>query len=275
VRSLASSGSFLYVGGGFSRIGGVAQARVARVSLATGAVDTGFRPVVDSQVRAVQVGNGAVYAGGQFTTSGGTSQSFLAKFDANTGAKIAAFTGTPNGIVDALALSPDGTRLAVGGHFNRLDGVTRTGMGLVNATTGAVVGPVFQGSIRPMLSLAWSPDGTALIGGSGNSNNRVARWNPTSGARGWNFSAGGDIQAVAYYDGDVYVGFHDGFRGDSRTKLVAVDAQSGAISTSFRPTFNQYYGVRAISAGPWGLIVGGQFTNVSGTWAHNWARWPA
>lgn len=274
VRSLATSGGYLYVGGGYTRIGGLAQARLARVSLATGAVDTGFRPQVDSQVRAIQVGNGAVYAGGQFTSSGGTSQAYLAKFNATTGAKIGAFTGTTNGAVDALALSPDGSRLAVGGHFNRLNNTTRTGLGLVDATTGAVVGPAMQSSIRPTLSLAWSSDGSALFGGSGNSNNRVARWNASTGARGWNFSAGGDIQAVAFYDGVVFVGFHDGFRGDTRTKLVAVNAQSGAIN-SFRPTFNQYYGVRAISAGPWGLIVGGQFTNVSGTWAHNWARWPA
>jgi WD40 repeat protein len=274
VRSLASSGGFLYVGGGYTRIGGLAQARLARVSLATGAVDTGFRPQLDSQVRAVQVGNGVVYAGGQFTSSGGTSQPFLAAFDSTSGAKDAAFTATTDGDVDALALSPDGTRLAVGGHFNHLAGASRTGMGLVNAATGALVGPSFQASIRPMLSLAWSDDGTALFGGSGNSNNRVARWSSTTGVRGWNFMAGGDIQALAYFDGEVYVGFHDNFRGNSQTKLLAVDAQSGAIN-SFRPTFNQFYGVRSISAGPWGLVIGGQFTNVSGVWAHGWARWPA
>jgi len=274
VRSLASSGGYLYVGGGYTRIGGLAQPRLARVSLATGAADTGFRPQLDSQVRSIQVGNGAVYAGGQFTTSGGTSQAYLAKFNATTGAKIGAFTGTTNGPVDALALSPDGSRLAVGGHFNRLNGTTRTGLGVVDATSGALVGPTMQSSIRPTLSLAWSNDGTALFGGSGNSDNRVARWNSSSGVRGWNFSALGDIQAVAFYNGDVFVGFHDGFRGNTSTKLVAVNAQSGAIH-SFRPTFNHHYGVRAISAGSWGLVIGGQFTNVSGTWAHNWARWPA
>jgi hypothetical protein len=137
-----------------------------------------------------------------------------------------------------------------------------------------VVGPSFQASIRPMLSLDWSDDGTALFGGSGNSNNRVARWNPTSGARSWNFNTGGDIQALDFFDGDVYVGFHDNFQNDIQTKLLGVNAQTGAISTTFRPTFNQFFGVRSISAGPWGLVIGGQFTNVSGTWAHNWARWP-
>jgi hypothetical protein len=31
--------------------------------------------------------------------------------------------------------------------------------------------------------------------------------------------------------------------------------------------------VRTISAGPWGLVIGGQFTRISGVWAHNVAVW--
>jgi WD40 repeat protein len=275
VKSLASSGNYLYVGGGYTRIGGVAQGRLARVSLSTGAVDTGFRPQLNSQVRAVQVGADGVFAGGQFTVSGNTSQSYLAKFNATSGAKITAFAPTASGPVNALALSPDGTRLAVGGAFATLSGATRRGMGLVDPTTGSIVGPSFASSVNPMLTLDWSDDGTALFGGSGNFNNLAARWNPTTGARGWNFTTGGDVQAINYFDGDVYVGFHDNFQNNTHTKLLAVNAQSGAISTSFRPTFNRFWGVRAISAGPWGLVIGGQFTNVSGTWAYNWARWPA
>ena len=83
------------------------------------------------------------------------------------------------------------------------------------------------------------------------------------------------MQAVDYFDGETYIGFHDGFQGDTTTKLLAVNASSGAIDPNFRPTFNQFWGIRSISAGPWGLVIGGQFTTVSGTWAHNWARWPA
>jgi len=274
VRSLATAGAYLYVGGAYSRIGNIAQARLARVSLATGAVDTGFRPQLDSGVRAVQVRNGAAYAGGQFSVSGGTSQRYLAKFDATSGAKLTAFRADASGPVFTLALSPDGTRLAVGGSFTTLSGSSRRGLGLVDATTGSIVGPSFANSVNPMLTLDWSSDGTALFGGSANSNNLAARWNPTTGSRVWSITAGGDIQAIDFYDGDVYVGFHDQFQGDTTTKLLAVNAQTGAIS-SFRPVFTMFWGIRAISAGPWGLVVGGQFTNVSGTWAHNWARWPA
>ena len=275
VRSLAASGGFLYVGGAFRTIGGLGQQFLARVSLTTGAVDAGFRPKLNGSVLSLQTGGSSVYAGGQFTFSGGVAQTGLAKFDATTGAKATAYRAATDGAVDAISLSPDGSRLAVGGLFNTLSGVGRTGMGLVDATTGATVGAAFAFSVRPMLSLNWSDDGTALFGGSGNSNNLVARWNPTTGARGWHFNVGGDVQAIDYFDGNVYVGFHDNFQNDTQTKLLGVNAQTGAIDPNFRPVFNQFWGVRSISAGPWGLVIGGQFTNLSGVWAHNWARFPA
>lgn len=272
VRSLASSGSYLYVGGRFSRIGGVGQGRLARVSLATGAVDTGFRPHPSGQVRAVQADGGAVYAGGTAIDSG-VSRPYLAKFGATSGARASDFTATVNGAVNALALSPDGTRLAVGGAFTTLSGSSRRGMGLVSPDTGHAVGPSFATTVNPMLTLSWRDDGTALFGGSGNANNLAARWNPSTGARSWHHRVGGDVQAIDYDDGDVYVGFHDNYEGNNHTKLLAVDASSGVISSSFRPRFNQFWGIRSISAGPWGLIVGGQFTSVSGVWAHNVASW--
>jgi hypothetical protein len=273
VRSLASSGNYLYVGGRYSRIGGVGQARLSRVSLATGAVDTGFRPPAAGQVRAVQARGGAVYAGGRSIVSG-VSRPYLAKYDASSGARVNGFSATANGTVNALALSPDGNRLAVGGAFTTLSGSSRQGMGLIDPDTGDAVGPSFSGSVNPMLTLDWRDDGTALFGGSGAGNNLAARWNPGTGGRGWRHRVGGDVQAIDYYDGDVYVGFHDNYEGNPRTKLLGVNASSGAISSSFRPRFNQFWGVRAISAGPWGLIIGGQFTSVSGVWAHNVVCWP-
>ena len=274
VRSLAAAGDYLYVGGAYTTIGGVGQGRLARVRLSSGAVDHGFQPKVNDQVQALAVGGGAVYAGGQFTTAGGTPQRFLAKFRSTTGAKVNGFGGSASAMVDALALNPGGTRLAVGGQFTTLSGTARSGMGLVDPTTGNAVGPAFASTVRPMLTLSWSADGSALFGGSGNSDNLAARWSPSTGARGWHFSVGGDVQAIDFYDGDVYVGFHDNYQGNTATKLLGVDASSGAISPSFRPTFNQFFGVRSICAGPWGLVIGGQFTTVSGVWAHNVANWP-
>jgi hypothetical protein len=174
-----------------------------------------------------------------------------------------------------LALSPDGSRLAVAGDFSQLSGESYNSMGMVSPSTGDSIGPRFAFSVRPMLTLSWRSDGSRLFGGSGNANNLAASWNPSTGGRGWHMRVGGDVQAIGYADGEVYVGFHDNFEGNPRTKLLAVDADSGAINQSFRPTFDKFMGVRSISASDDGLIVGGQFTVVSGVWAHGWARWPA
>jgi hypothetical protein len=84
---------------------------------------------------------------------------------------------------------------------------------------------------------------------------------------------GGDAQAIDYYDGNVYLGFHDNYQGNKTTHLLRVDPSTGAVSPSFRPVFNQYWGVRTISAGTWGLVIGGQFTRISGVWARNVAIW--
>jgi hypothetical protein len=125
-----------------------------------------------------------------------------------------------------------------------------------------------------MLDLSLSADGSILYGGSGNWNNTAAAWNVSTGTRLWRVVTDGDIQAIAYYGGEVFLGFHDGYQGDSRTKLLAVNALTGAVDPAFRPSFNQYWGVRAISASAAGLVIGGAFTWVSGVWADNWARFP-
>jgi len=275
VRALATDGNALYIGGSFTSIGGTGTRFLAKVSLTTGAVDTGFRPNVNQRVFGLAAAGGSVYAGGNFTFVGGASQPYLAKVDASTGARDSSWSGRTDGPVNALALSPDGSRLAVAGDFAQLSGVSRNSMGLVSPSTGASIGPQFSMTVRPMLTLSWRTDGTRLFAGSGNANNLAASWNPATGSRGWHMRVGGDVQAIGYADGEVYVGFHDNYEGNPRTKLLAVDADSGAVDPNFRPTFDKFMGVRSISASDQGLIVGGQFTVVSGVWAHGWARWPA
>jgi hypothetical protein len=146
----------------------------------------------------------------------------------------------------------------------------------VDTTSGALVGPSFSQSVNPMLSLAWnSDDGSQLFGGSGNTNNQGASWSTSDGTLQWHYHFGGDGQATGYTGGEVYFGFHDNFQGNTTTKLIAVNASNGALDPNFRPVFNQFRGVRAISATSAGLVIGGQFTTVDGVYAHNWARWPS
>jgi hypothetical protein len=85
------------------------------------------RWVPDGPVHAVVASGSRVFVGGSFT--GG-----VAALDAGTGALL--WTGTANGGVRALAVSPDGTHLIAGGGFSQVDGVTHRKLASLLVTTG-------------------------------------------------------------------------------------------------------------------------------------------
>ena len=60
--------------------------------------------------------------------------------------------------VDSLALSPDGSRLYVGGTFSALGGAARSGLAAVDTTTGAV-DPTWNPSPEAFSRAIWMPGG--------------------------------------------------------------------------------------------------------------------
>ncbi|MBT8240646.1 MAG: hypothetical protein KJN63_05410 [Acidimicrobiia bacterium] len=88
-----------------------------------------------------QIGN-RVYVGGRFqeVTDGVVSidQPYLAAFHESTGQYIDSFTPDLNGVVHALAASPDGTKLFVGGEFTSVNGQAIDALVALDASTGAV-----------------------------------------------------------------------------------------------------------------------------------------
>src|SRR5690348_4618122 len=113
-----------------------------------------------------------VYLGGTFTelddtaTTATAPASNLAGIDTTTGAPTG-FAPTLDGEVFALAASPDGSRLYVGGNFNTVNGKTQKKIAVFNTATGALI--------------AWSPPPDGRTTSSGRSRSRRAR--STSGAR--------------------------------------------------------------------------------------------
>ena len=80
------------------------------------------------EVRAIaQIGN-TIYVGGSFTSvgygSGTIARAYLAALDASSGLLVEGFNPKPDNAVDSLLRSADGTRLYVGGVFNRIGGCT-------------------------------------------------------------------------------------------------------------------------------------------------------
>ena len=66
----SADGSTIYVGGLFTKVGGLTREKAAAITAATGAV-TGWAPTADNKVQAIAVSGSQVYLGGSFTTVDG------------------------------------------------------------------------------------------------------------------------------------------------------------------------------------------------------------
>jgi len=82
VRGIAvDAGGAPYAGGGYTSIGGLARANIARLSAGTGQADTAWAPGANDWVNALLLASdtsGPLYAGGRFSQVGGTPRSRLA-----------------------------------------------------------------------------------------------------------------------------------------------------------------------------------------------------
>ena len=125
VTALAVDGNNnVYVGGGFTTLGGQGRNRLARVTSA-GAVDSWYPAGgADGSVSALAVdGNNNVYVGGWFTTLGGQGRNRLARVTSAGTVDTWYPAGGADGSVSALAV--DGNNVYVGGGFTTLGGQIR------------------------------------------------------------------------------------------------------------------------------------------------------
>ncbi|HZU92899.1 MAG TPA: LamG-like jellyroll fold domain-containing protein, partial [Microbacterium sp.] len=129
---------------------------------------------IDSGIVWTQVINGdTVYAGGSFSNArpagaaAGTSlmpRSNLLAYNINTGVATS-FAPQINGTVKSLAVSPDGTRLYVGGSFNSVNGQTRFNFAAFSTATGELLStfkPAIGGSY---VNAIVATDTTVYVGG--------------------------------------------------------------------------------------------------------------
>lgn len=269
VQALTTDGTNVYVGGMFLNLGGVPRSRLAKLDAATGVLAAGFAPNVSGGVKAVEVDGNDLYIAGGFTVVNQVKHRYVAKLDATTGAQSSAFQATANAAAYGLVKSPTSDTLWVSGLFDTLNGVGRLGLGGLNTTTGALIGPEFGHTDVPLFGLDISPDGSTLFGAQ--KSNQGAAWNVDTGTRNWVVRLDGNAQAVKYYDGTLYLGFHDGYQANTALKLLAIDPVTGEVDPSFMPSFDLFMGVHAIDVTADGLVVGGQFRTVSGVTARNFA----
>jgi chitodextrinase len=270
VYSLASDGTRLFVGGDFTTIKGQSRARLASLDLTTGNVNTGFSANASSRVLAMRTSGTRLYVAGQFTTLGNQARSRLAAVSTTTGAVDPGFNPNADAHVKAVTVSPDGNTVYAGGDFTAIGGGTRSYIASLSPATGALLPLTFQYplvnlSVPTVIDLDISPAGDRLIAALGGYENQALSWSTVTGRRQWGRQVQGDTQAVKYFNGNVYFGFHEGdLGGDLTVRLLAADASTGVTEPTLRPTINSFYGVWDIDASVDALVIGGEFTNVNG-----------
>jgi hypothetical protein len=145
VNALLVMGSRVYVGGTFTTVQNagsstnISRPYLLAFNLGTGVVDTNFTPNLPGEVEAIAPADDgqSIFVGGTFKNVGGnTAYRRLARLNGSTGAPISGFNPRPNKIVTAL-VNRNG-RLFASGGFTTIGGASRSGMAIVDQTTGAV-----------------------------------------------------------------------------------------------------------------------------------------
>ena len=147
--SVSPDQSRLYIAGAFTTVNGSTRNRVAAINIPSGTLVNGFAPSPNRTVVSVDASASTVYLGGDFTTVNGTAQGNLAAVSATNGALNTAFdpllqapdpsrNTTPSPRVNTIEVTPDGSRVLVGGSFNRVDGVMTGGIASLDPTDAAL-----------------------------------------------------------------------------------------------------------------------------------------
>jgi Domain of unknown function (DUF5122) beta-propeller len=271
VRAMATDGTALYIGGDFTMVNNTPRNHLAKLDLA-GNLDMGWSVDVPKAVRDLLVVGNKLYLVGDFGTVNGTVRKRAAAVDkGGTGQLDGSFN--PNLGGKAYAVAAFGSTVYLGGNFLTVGGASRPYLAAVDATSGALQDPVFKNVGDVILDLSVNTDtGKQVFGAGGGGFNSAAAWNtdpasPDFGKRQWVQRANGDVQAVRFAHktgtsgvGNVYFGFHDGFLGNVKLRLLAADATNGTLMwAQGQPVSGGNPGVVALDTDNSYLVVAGRF----------------
>jgi hypothetical protein len=202
----------LYAGGRFTAVGGVPRSNLAAVNLATCKPVGSFKPQVGNWVRSLAVApNGRVYVTGDFLTVGSTVRRHFAAFSP-TGSLLPWAPATDRAGF-AIAVTPNGANVAIGGHFNFVNDVDSHALAVVNATTGQLVHP-FRNHFIPARSAvkALVADASGIYTGNEGSGRRVFDGRIALDARSfrqrWRDTCLGATQDLLVDRGNLYAANH-------------------------------------------------------------------
>jgi uncharacterized delta-60 repeat protein len=279
----------ILLGGFFTNIGGVTRNDIARLE-----TDGSFeRPlnvtIASSSAPVVQAialqADGKIIIGGEIDTVSGVVRTALARLNRN-GSFDGSFNTmignpiSPSGVVDAVAVQPNGNIL-FGGPFFEVGGQTRNFIARVNGTNGALDSSFNPQPNDVVEAIALQADGKILVGGlfhgansiGGQARNRIARLDPTIGvADSFDPNANDYVSCIVVQpDGKILVaGNFTTISGQPRGRIARLDPATG-LPDSFNPNANNIVGTIAIQIDG-KILVGGEFTAIGGQARNRIAR---
>ncbi|MEG3835181.1 choice-of-anchor D domain-containing protein, partial [Microcoleus sp. Z1_C3] len=268
---------WIYVGGNFTNIGGLARNYIARLN-SDGTVDNTFNPNPDFSVWAIAIdSSGNPIVGGDFRTIGigGQPRNRIAKLNPTTGAADATFNPDSSGPVYEIAIDSSGNPI-VGGFFSTIGGQTRNGIAKLDPTTG-VADATFTPEAQ-VGEIAIDSSGNLIVGGSfgiigGQPRNKIAKLDPTTGVADATFnpnatfnpSVSARVNAIAIdSSGNLIVGgSFDTISGQPRNYIAKLNPTTGVADGTFNPNANNEVNAIVLdsSGNP---IVGGYFSTIGG-----------
>ena len=296
-------------------------ANLARIKASDGSLDTNFQPNPSGPITSIvyepqklapsTATHDQLIIAGDFTsitpagfkTTVTTMSSYIARIDATDGSVDTKFQPNPNGIVETLALQPNG-QILLGGTFSTLtpNPTTKTTVSGTTVTTVTTQPTTRQGiarlNIDGSLDTNFDPEpngvvlsicvnqnnGQIIVGGifssiAGSSRNNIARLNSSGSIdNGFNVSLNGIVDSIlCLSDNSFYVGgsFSSVTAGGVVTPSGHVShfGGDGSVDTAFNVQLTTGTKINALALDPKGdIVIGGSFANIAGGYATNLVR---
>jgi hypothetical protein len=304
VSAIAVFGKRVYLGGGFTKVGGRPRRNVAAVGRRQGHLKP-WNPGADGRVDVIKIGrSGGVYLGGEFAHVAGATRQRLARVS-RSGALTpwSPSVGQVGGAacpprcrpkVLTLAFSPRGGGLYIGGHFGTVDGAPRNEAAEISLTHPHHVLPfnpnIYANANCPSCTTIETHRVYTIIPTSSRVYTCGGYWKVNSTLRSFNVSAfdpqsgrllsaftqqdDGDTPGCTLRGGILYAGGHFNVAGPDcqpgHTSTCSTRHHVAAFDTrdnkllSWNPDANSIHGVFVVTHSRKRVAFGGFFTHFGG-----------
>jgi len=217
IKSIALSGSDLYIAGSLVSVNGQPRNYIAKISaIGTGTLDLTWNPNSSNTINFITLSGTDLYACGTFTNIGGQPRNKVAKLSTlGTGAADINWNPILNGTVNTITVS--GTDVFLGGGFTLVNGQSRNKIAKLSSigsgTLDAIWNPNAFGGDIYSLAIAGNDlyVGGAFTTISSQSRNGIAKLNPAgtgTASAFWNPNAfvGNGVKSIVISGTNLYLG---------------------------------------------------------------------